>query len=168
MTQSEPRTSLEDVLTRKWCRNAVTSRQKVLNLLLNSTHELSISQVARKLEISWVTARNALTELLALSLVKGERKGRELVFILTNETRENSFTIENDGKIVTFRYKPNFEALMATKNIVVMLKNYGVNDTTRKLKRALTSQKSFPKTIPLTTINQAVTQILRSLPKGGE
>lgn len=154
----------EAVLTRKWYRNKVTSRQKVLNLLLNSTQELSISQVARKLEISWVTARNALTELLALSLVKGERKGRELVFILTNEAREKSFTIKNDGKgRVTFKIN-NQEALMATKNIVVMLQNYGVDNASRKLKKALVSQKNFPKTIPLSTINEAVVQILRSLP----
>lgn len=75
--------SKEDLLTRTWYQNSVPTREKVLNVLRDCKKEqLSITKIAQKLEISWTTARNALTELLLLGLVTGERKGRELLFSL--------------------------------------------------------------------------------------
>lgn len=136
--------------------------ERILLVLENSEVPLNISAISRLSEIhNWYLTKDILLKLAETGQIEHFRSGICLMSRIKKAPPPN-FTIENDGKgVVTFKHN-NQEALMSTKNIIVMLEHYGVENASRKLKKALVSQKNFPKTIPLATINQAVTQILRS------
>lgn len=78
----------KDILTRKWMKNDITSRDKVLEVLENAEEPMSVSGISRKAELVWITTRNALNELLLLGLVeclgrsKKGRRGNPLLFRL--------------------------------------------------------------------------------------
>lgn len=76
----------KDVLTRPWLNNTLTSRDKVLRVLEAKRGWVSISEIARNADLSWITTRNALNELLLLGKVEGVRqkkgRGRPLLFKL--------------------------------------------------------------------------------------
>lgn len=80
------RSPKKSVLTKHWMNRALTSREKVLKVLKEADHRMSVSEIARKANLSWVTTRNALKDLMLLGKVKGVRheegRGQPLLFKL--------------------------------------------------------------------------------------
>lgn len=69
-----------NVLTEKWMGHEERSRHKVLAVLKEVDKELSITQISHRANLSWVTTKNALLELIMLGLVEGKREGNALKF----------------------------------------------------------------------------------------
>ena len=83
----------KNVLTKRWMKNDITSREKVLKVLQTTEKALNIHQIARKAKISWYTAKTALHELMLLEKVyclgRSEKgRGKPLLFRLKCEKKE--------------------------------------------------------------------------------
>lgn len=70
----------DPIITQEWWGNKTLTKDKVLEVLKENPEGLSINAVAKKANVTWLTAKIALLELLSTDAVEFEKKKRISIF----------------------------------------------------------------------------------------